>query len=356
MPLCWVATTCALARRPGCGRRSSTRAMSRDVCGVMTGRLEQILAGGGALVEFANWDQDATAAEQQYWRSDPTVVEREVTDAFDAAATAYGLPVGYAVEWPALRSNGSPLHRADPRALLPPRHPPPPLGRERMTLPSTCPRLPEPRTPDPHDAPAIRWGILAPGRHRARVRRRRARSAPSAGRRGRLPQPRAGAGLRRRVRRSRGPTASYEELVADTEVDAVYVASPHSRAPRPRPARARGRQAGARREGLHPQRRRGPRGASRPPSRAGLLVVEAMWSRFLPHYDVVRQVVESGLIGEVVTRLRRPRPAALSATVRSGCSQPGARRRGAARPRRLPGVVRRPRPRRARRPCTAAAR
>ena len=32
----------------------------------------------------------------------------------------------------------------------------------------------------------------------------------------------------------------------------------------------------------------------------GLLVMEAMWSRFLPHYDVVRHVVESGLIGDVV--------------------------------------------------------
>jgi predicted dehydrogenase len=32
-----------------------------------------------------------------------------------------------------------------------------------------------------------------------------------------------------------------------------------------------------------------------------LLVVEAMWSRFLPHYDVVRHVVETGLIGELVS-------------------------------------------------------
>jgi hypothetical protein len=81
----------------------------RDVCDVMRGRLEQILAGGGEVVRFENWDQDATAVEQQYWRSDPEVVRREVTAAFEAAATAYALPSGTQWQWPALRSNGSPF-------------------------------------------------------------------------------------------------------------------------------------------------------------------------------------------------------------------------------------------------------
>ncbi|CAN7567700.1 DinB family protein [Terrabacter sp. LjRoot27] len=79
----------------------------RDVCDVMRGRLEQILARGGEVVRFANWDQDETAVEQQYWRSDPDVVAHEVTAAFEAAATAYALPAGTQWEWPALRSNGS---------------------------------------------------------------------------------------------------------------------------------------------------------------------------------------------------------------------------------------------------------
>ena len=35
---------------------------------------------------------------------------------------------------------------------------------KRMTLPIDVPlQLPQPRTPDPHEAPAIRWGIIAPG-------------------------------------------------------------------------------------------------------------------------------------------------------------------------------------------------
>ena len=79
----------------------------RDVCDVMRGRLEQILAGGGEVVRFADWDQDETAVEQQYWRSDPDVVAREVTAAFEAAAKAYAYPAGTQWEWPALRSNGS---------------------------------------------------------------------------------------------------------------------------------------------------------------------------------------------------------------------------------------------------------
>ena len=79
----------------------------RDVCHVMRGRLEQILDGRGELVQFADWDQDATAVEEQYWRSDPSAVEGQLTAAFEVAATAYARPAGDEWEWPALRSNGS---------------------------------------------------------------------------------------------------------------------------------------------------------------------------------------------------------------------------------------------------------
>ncbi len=97
-----------------------------------------------------------------------------------------------------------------------------------MTLPiDVALRLPEPRTPDPHDAPAIRWGILAPGgiahAFADAVAVGTASSVVAVGSRSReraqdfadeFAIPRA--------------YGSYEELVADTEVDAVYVASPHS--------------------------------------------------------------------------------------------------------------------------------
>ena len=36
---------------------------------------------------------------------------------------------------------------------------------------------------------------------------------------------------------------------------------------------------------------------------AGVFAMEAMWSRFLPHYDIVRQTIATGLLGEVSTVL-----------------------------------------------------
>jgi hypothetical protein len=79
----------------------------RDVCDVMRARIEQILDGDGAVVQFTNWDQDATANERQYWRADPPAVQGELADAFEAAAAAYERPSGDQWQWPALRSNGS---------------------------------------------------------------------------------------------------------------------------------------------------------------------------------------------------------------------------------------------------------
>lgn len=79
----------------------------RDVCDVMRGRLVQILDGDGETVHFANWDQDATAAEKAYWRAEPDVLRHELEAAFDAAADAFGWPTGEQLAWPGLRSDGS---------------------------------------------------------------------------------------------------------------------------------------------------------------------------------------------------------------------------------------------------------
>jgi predicted dehydrogenase len=92
---------------------------------------------------------------------------------------------------------------------------------------------------------------------------------------------------------------SYAALVQDGEVDAVYVSSPHSEhyahalmaieAGKPvLVEKAFTRNAAEAREVIEIARQ------------AGLLVAEAMWSRYLPHYDVVRQTVADGIIGEVV--------------------------------------------------------
>jgi predicted dehydrogenase len=91
---------------------------------------------------------------------------------------------------------------------------------------------------------------------------------------------------------------SYESLVDEPEVDAVYIASPHSQhhehallalsAGKPvlvEKAFTRNAAEGA--EVVEAARAK------------GLLAVEAMWTRFLPHIDVVRRTLEEELLGEV---------------------------------------------------------
>jgi predicted dehydrogenase len=94
--------------------------------------------------------------------------------------------------------------------------------------------------------------------------------------------------------------ASYEALVADPDVDVVYVATPHSmhhanallalRAGKPvlvekaftmNAAEAQELVAVARAEGL--------------------FLMEAMWTRFLPHIDEIRRLLAEGALGDVVT-------------------------------------------------------
>ncbi|WP_347354415.1 DinB family protein [Intrasporangium sp.] len=79
----------------------------RDVCDLMRGRLEQILAGAGrGTVSFADWDQDAAAVRGRYWRSDPAVVGAELAGASRAAAAAFERPAAGQWDWPGLRSDG----------------------------------------------------------------------------------------------------------------------------------------------------------------------------------------------------------------------------------------------------------
>ena len=162
-----------------------------------------------------------------------------------------------------------------------------------------APTLPAPRTPDPMEAPPVRWGILAPGTI--------AHSFATALRDGTRQEvvavgSRSGARAQRFAEHFGVPAAygSYEELVADPEVDVVYVASPHSehhdhallalRAGKAvlvekaftRNAAEASEVIGVAREG-------------------GLFCMEAMWSRFLPHIDVVRRALEEGVLGEVHT-------------------------------------------------------
>lgn len=98
------------------------------------------------------------------------------------------------------------------------------------------------------------------------------------------------------------PTAhgSYEELVADPQVDIVYVATPHSHhADTALLAIEAGKHVLVEKAFTLTQRQsQRIAGAA---EAAGVVAMEAMWTRFLPHMARIREIVASGAIGEVRT-------------------------------------------------------
>lgn len=167
------------------------------------------------------------------------------------------------------------------------------------TSPLLNPLNPSSAYPAPADAPAIRWGILAPGgiarRFAAEVPQYTASTIAAVGSRDLGRAQAFAADLA--VPRAYG---SYEELVADPDIDAVYVASPHSahrelailalEAGKPvLVEKAFTRNAAEAREVFDVA-------ASR-----NLFAMEAMWARFLPHYRSVVDGVRAGIIGEVLS-------------------------------------------------------
>ncbi len=159
-----------------------------------------------------------------------------------------------------------------------------------MTLPIT-------RIPDPHDAPALRWGILAPGG----IARLFARAVHQYTR-----QRVVAVGSRSRDRAEAFGEEfnighrydSYEALVADDDIDAIYVASPHSHhAEHARLVIEAGKHLLV--EKAFTQTVDEARDVVAAARSAGVTCMEAMWTRFLPHVDVVRQLLADGALGEV---------------------------------------------------------
>ncbi len=155
--------------------------------------------------------------------------------------------------------------------------------------------------PDPRDAPPLRWGVLGPGgiAHKftdavgrltsgavvAVASRDQGRADAFASRYG---IPRAYAG--------------YHRLAGDPEVDAVYVATPHSE----HLGGALTMIAGGKHVLVEKPLVRSVAEADRlfgAARQAGVTVLEAMWMRFLPHLQVVRDAIGRGEIGDVVTVL-----------------------------------------------------
>ncbi len=157
------------------------------------------------------------------------------------------------------------------------------------------------RTADPQAAPALRWGVLAPGRIAGAfvdaVRRHTRQRIVAVGSRSRARA--AVFAAEHRIDRSYG---SYEELVGDPGVDVVYVAAPHSE------HRALALLAIA--AGKHVLVEKAfARNAAEAVEviaaarSAGVAAMEAMWTRFLPQSDVIRQLLADGVLGEITTVL-----------------------------------------------------
>ncbi len=93
---------------------------------------------------------------------------------------------------------------------------------------------------------------------------------------------------------------SYEELVADSSIDAIYVATPHPahhdnvilalNAGKPvlceKPFAVNAKQAQAMVDAA---------------AKNKVALMEAMWARFLPHYAKVREIVASGVLGPILS-------------------------------------------------------
>jgi predicted dehydrogenase len=91
---------------------------------------------------------------------------------------------------------------------------------------------------------------------------------------------------------------TYEDLVADPEVDAVYAATPHTfHAINARAALEHGKHVLV--EKAFTINAVEARGVVELARERGLIVLEAMWTRFLPHMAFVRRVIAEGRIGEI---------------------------------------------------------
>ncbi len=159
--------------------------------------------------------------------------------------------------------------------------------------------MPLSRVPDPADAPPLRWGVLGPGT---------------------IARAFAGALLThshqqivavgsRTVQRARGFAAEfgithvhggYEALVSNPDVEVVYVATPHSHhREHALLAIAAGKHVLV--EKAFTRNAAEAREVAEAARAAGVVVLEAMWSRFLPTADVLRQLLADGALGAVRT-------------------------------------------------------
>lgn len=161
--------------------------------------------------------------------------------------------------------------------------------------------LPVTRTPDPATAPPLRWGVLGPGgianAFTSTLHRHTQSQVVAVG--SRSSERAAAFAALHGINRSYG---SYEQLVADADVDVVYVASPHSEH-HDHALLAIGAGKHVLVEKAFTRNAAEAAAVVAAARAAKVFAMEAMWTRFLPGIDVVRQLLADGAIGEVATVL-----------------------------------------------------
>lgn len=91
---------------------------------------------------------------------------------------------------------------------------------------------------------------------------------------------------------------SYKELVSDPDIDAIYVATPHTfHAEHSILALSAGKPVLCEKPfSINAQESRAMKAAA---EKSGVALMEAMWTRYLPHIQVVREILAAGTIGKI---------------------------------------------------------
>jgi len=161
--------------------------------------------------------------------------------------------------------------------------------------------MPSPRTPAAMDAPALRWGVVGPGwiaeRFIGSLQRNTRQQVVAIGSRN-LNRSTAFA-ARHGIDRAYG---SYEDLVADPDIDVVYIATPHNAH---FPCALLSLNAGKHTLVEKPIALNATQAGELADLAAakGVFLMEALWTMFLPKFDVIAQLLESGALGEIRTVL-----------------------------------------------------